>query len=111
MRVFLLQSRIENYKPDFFDAFVRAHKYVVGVLTRREEDLLYPLQVSQLYLDYFHRFKEELTSHEIGRLLEAADFILEKIQKYPSSLLERHSVGQTTTAKLREMKVAAISYL
>jgi len=108
---FLLQSRIANYKPDFFDAFVKAHKYIVGVLTRREEDLLYPLQVSQLYLDYFHRFKGELTEREVRHVMDAADFILKKIQKYPSSLLERNSVGQITTAKLKEMKTAALSYL
>jgi hypothetical protein len=108
---FLLLSRIADYKPDFFDAFGRAHKYIVGVLTRREEDLLYPLQVSQLYLDYFHRFKDQLTDEELRRLVDATDFILEKIQRYPNSLLERNSVGQTTTAKLKETRAGASGYL
>src|SRR5262249_30068309 len=108
---FLLVSRMAGYKPDYFDAFVRAHRYIVGVLTRREEDLLYPLQVSELYLDYFHTFKDRLTEAEVRRLIEAADLILQKIEKYPSSLLERNSVGKTTTRKLSELKIAGSAYL
>lgn len=80
-------------------------------MIRREEDLLYPLQASQLYLNYFHKFKDQLTEGEVRRIITAADFILERIKGYPNSLLERNSIGQTTKASLKELKVTASGYL
>ena len=109
---FLLESRISGFKDDdYFEAFKRAHKYVLSVLTRREEDLIYPLQVSQLYLDFFLAFKGRLTEREVAEIVKAAEFILDKISTYPTVLLERKSVGASTVSKMKELKAAAAAYL
>jgi hypothetical protein len=108
---FLLQSRLDGYKVDVFDAFEKARRNLERVVNRHGDDLFYPLEVSHLYLEYFGKFKDRFTERECMAFIEAADFMLDKMKGYSSQALERHSIGARSLKILTELKTSARAYI
>lgn len=97
---FLIESRLSGYKKDFGAAICTSARRVLGVIRRREEDLVLPLEVVTQFPEFYHAFKEVISEQEVADLRETLSDILKYISKYSEVVLSRNQIGQRSRAAI-----------
>jgi len=79
-------------------------------MSRRDEDLVHPLDVVVTYWDYYSRFKDDITDATTAQIVNALKRIRARLEHYPKGILERNKVGERSRQSIDALLHVAKSY-
>jgi len=106
----LVESRLNGFSHDYGDALKRSVNLIDGVMSRRDEDLVHPLDVVVTYWDYYSRFKDDITDATTAQIVNALKRIRARLEHYPKGILERNKVGERSRQSIDALLHVAKSY-
>ncbi|WP_164633354.1 hypothetical protein [Rhodopseudomonas sp. WA056] len=107
---FLIESRLGGYQRDYGLALLKSANLVIGVISRREEDLVLPIEIVTTYPDYYARFKEEIPDHEVNSVRQRLVEIEARMNTYSDAVLARKRIGERGRDAIRRVMSLSDNY-